>query len=319
MRFLKRAAVFLGLLILLVMLMNFVVMPWYVRHNTLVQVPDVRGLSFEDAKKKLDEAGLEGLQGDIRYDPSKSIGTVIDQLPPSGQIVKDSRRIYLIISGGEQLHDVPNLVGRSLREAKFILSQRNLGAQEVEYKPSMQYPAGIVLSQLEQPGMKVKKGTLIGLIVSAGMSEGDIRVPDLSGKNIEEAKKILLQSKLSIGKISYQPSQIVPLNSVIDQYPKANTMAKENQKVDLFVNREQKKKIIIEGEEDGIIEKEVPMDNLNEDTELKPKQKDDKSKQKEDQIKSVPDKEKKDEKKSNPPKEKERKDNKKTTDGGTNF
>lgn len=119
-----------------ILLMNFIVMPWYVKHNTLVKVPSVVGTSFEDAKKKLDDAGLEGTQGDIRYDPSKPIGTVIDQIPPADQVVKDGRRIYLIISGGEQLYDVPNLVGRTLREAKFMLSQRNLLSQEVEYKPS---------------------------------------------------------------------------------------------------------------------------------------------------------------------------------------
>src|SRR5204862_6277248 len=106
-------------------------MPWYVRHNTLVKVPSVTGLSFVDAKHMLDENSLEGKQGDIRYDENKPIGMVIEQFPPADQMVKDGRRIYLIVSGGEQLYDVPNLAGRSVREAKFILAQRNLELQEV--------------------------------------------------------------------------------------------------------------------------------------------------------------------------------------------
>jgi len=300
-------------------------MPWYVKHNTLVTVPSVVGLGFEEAKTKLDEAGLEGLQGDIRYDPSKPIGTVIEQNPPAEQIVKDGRRIYLVISGGEQLYDVPNLVGRSLREAKFMLSQRNLESREVEYKPSVQYPSGLVLSQLEQAGSKVKKGTIIGLIVSTGMESGDIKVPELSGKNVEEAKKLILQFKLTIGKINYQPSTSVPVNSVIDQYPKANTMAKENQKVDLFVNREEKKKIIIEGEgEDQKIDKIEPTDEEKEDKkdEIKKedKKKDDKSTKptdKKDDKNKPTDKDKKDDKKVTPPKDKKEGDKK--DEGGTKF
>ena len=338
----KKILIGFGGLIVFVLIMNFVVMPTYVRHNTLVKVPSVIGLSYDEAKKKLDDAGLEGLQGDIRYDPSKPIGTVLDQNPPGEQTVKDGRRIYLIISGGEQLYDVPNLIGRTLREAKFILSQRNLQAQEVEFKPSVQYPAGIVLLQLEQAGSKVKKGTKIGVVVSAGMESGDIKVPDVTGKNLEEAKKLLLQSKLSIGKISYQPTTNVSINAVIDQYPKANSMAKENQRVDLFVNKEIKTKIIIEGEEDGLKETEQIDDELKdkieykkEDSKRDDKKKDDKSTKsldKKDDVKpktSDKDKDKKDEKKTKPtaPKDKkdtdkkdtDKKDEEKKNDEGTKF
>ncbi len=327
MSFWKKLIIGMGGLFVAILLMNFIVMPWYVRHDTLVKVPSVVGLSFEEAKKQLNQAGLEGLQGDIRYDPSKPIGTVVDQNPPGEQTVKDGRRIYLIISGGEQLYDVPNLVGRTLREAKFVLDQRNLEVQEIEYKPSAQYPTGIVLSQIENAGSKVKKGTRIGVIVSTGMDAGDIKVPDITGKNIEEAKKLLALNKLTVGKINYQPSTNVPLNSVIDQYPKANTMAKENQKIDIFVNREQKKKIVIEGEEDGLKEKEEKIetpdnDDFKDDTKKNEKKKDDvkprssDKDKKDDKSKPI---EKKDEKKTTPQPKDDKKDADKKNDGGTKF
>ncbi|MBZ0204297.1 MAG: PASTA domain-containing protein [Ignavibacteria bacterium] len=323
MKFFKKIIIVFGALIIAVLLMNFVVMPWYVRHDTLVKVPSVVGLSFEDAKKQLDDAGLEGMQGDIRYDPTKPIGTVVDQNPPSDLIVKDGRRIYLIISGGEQLYDVPNLVGRTLREAKFVLGQRNLEVQEVEYKNSVQYPGGIVLAQVENAGSKVKKGTKIGLIISSGMESGDIKVPDLTGKNIEEAKKLLQASKLTVGKINYQPSVNVPINAVIDQYPKFNTLAKENQKIDLFVNREVKKKLVIEGEEDGLKEKEEKIeekdngefkDEIKKDQKTKPTDKD----KKEDPKVKPQDKDKKEEKKVTPT-PKDKKEGEKKNEGGTKF
>ena len=327
----KKLLIGFGGLFMAFLLMNFIVMPWYVRHDTLVKVPTVVGLNFEDAKLQLDEAGLEGLQGDIRYDPTKPIGTVLDQNPLADQTVKDGRRIYLVISGGEQLYDVPNLVGRTLREAKFMLDQRNLEVQEVEYRPSAQYPTGIVLSQIESAGSKVKKGTIIGVVVSTGMDAGNIKVPDLTGKNLEEVKKLLEVNKLTVGKINYQPSTNVPLNAVIDQYPKANTMAKENQKVDLFINRENKKKIIIEGEEDGLKEKEEkiePQDNgeFKDDVKKDDKKKDDKKKddkvkptdKKEDVKPKSSDKDKKEEKKTTP-QPKDKKEGDKKNDGGTKF
>lgn len=305
----KKAIIVLVVFIGFVFLFNSVIMPWYVRHDTLVKVPSVIGMNFNDAVKKLDDAGLEGLQGDVRYDESKPIGTILDQNPPADQMVKDGRRIYLVVSGGETLYDVPNLVGRSVRESKFMLAQRNLEIQEVETKASMQYPPGIVISQVEQPGIKVKKGTKIAVVVSTGMDAGDLKIPELIGKNVEEAKKIILQNKFTIGKINFQPSTTVPVNAVIDQYPKSNTMAKENQRIDLFVNKVIKEKIPEEEEMNGI--DEVDQDKENIDKEEKPKAQDKDKKDKKEEIKKE-DKPKSSDKKDD--KKVEKKDEKKKTD-----
>lgn len=320
----KKILLVCGLLTVFIILMNSVIMPWYVRHDTLVKVPSVIGMNFQEALNALDEAGLEGLQGEIRFDPSKPIGTVIDQNPAPEQVVKDGRRIYLLISGGEQLYDVPNLVGRTVREAKFMLAQRNIELQETESRPSAQYPPGIIITQVEQPGSKVKKGSRISVIVSAGIETGDLKVPDLVGKNVEEAKKLILLNKLSIGKINFQPSISVPLNSVIDQYPKANSMAKENQRVDLFVNREVKKKVPAEDEESTMEEVKPKDEGKDEATEKDTdsgkkdeRKKDKKESIKKDEIKKESDPVKKDEKKKTdkpPPTDKDKKE-----DEGTKF
>jgi eukaryotic-like serine/threonine-protein kinase len=255
----KKAIVMGVVLIGAILIFNSLVMPWYVRHNTLVKVPSVVGLSYGEAKQVLDDADLEGMQGDIRYNASKPLGTVLDQNPTAEQIVKDGRRIYLVLSGGQQLYDVPNLVGRSVRESKFTLAQRNLELFEVGTKPSAQYPSGIIMAQVETVGAKVKKGTKIGVVVSAGIESGNLKVPDLIGKNVEEAKKLILQNKLAIGKINFQPSTTFAINAVIEQYPKANSMAQENTRIDLFINKVEKKKI--ESDEEMNSMEEVKSDN----------------------------------------------------------
>lgn len=280
----KKAILAVIILFVVVFLFNSVLMPLYVGHNKLVKVPSVIGLSFDNAKKVLDEADLEGVQGDIKYDASKPIGTILEQNPPSEQLVKEGRRIYLSVSGGEQVYDVPNLVGRTVRESKFALAQRNLELLEVGTKTLAQYPPGIVISQIEQAGAMVKKGTRIGVVVSTGMETGNLKVPELIGKNVEEAKKLILQNKLSIGKINYQPSTTFSLNAVIDQYPKANNMAKENERVDLFVNKK-------------IETKEPPDQEMNSIEEVKPdklKDKDESNEKESDKVKELQ-KEKKEE------------------------
>jgi beta-lactam-binding protein with PASTA domain len=321
----KKAIIVFVAFMALVFIFNSVLMPWYVGQNTLVKVPSVVGLSFDSAKRLLDESDLEGVQGDIRYDGSKTIGTVLDQNPPADQMVKSGRRIYLIISGGEQIYDVPNLVGRTVRESKFALAQRNLELQEVGTKQSAQYPAGIVMSQVEKVGMKVKKGTKIGVIVSEGMETGDLKVPDLTGKSLEEAKKLIVQNKLVVGKINYQPGTNVPINAVIDQYPKAFSMAKENTRVDLFINKIIKQKIENDEEMNSMEEVKTDKENKKEIENVKEQDKEKKeelNKDKKDESKKTDpkkeEKKKEDTKKTDKPKPKD-KDKKDDNDEGTNF
>ncbi len=320
----KKAIIIFVVFIGFIFLFNSVIMPWYVRHDTLVKVPSVIGMKYEDAVKVLDEADLEGLQGDVRYDGSKPIGTILDQNPPADQMVKDGRRIYLIVSGGETLYDVPNLVGRTVRESKFMLAQRNLELQEVETRPSMQYPPGIVISQVELTGTKLKKGSRVSVVVSTGMDAGDLKIPDLVGKNVEEAKKIILQNKFAIGKINFQPSTTVPVNAVIDQYPKSNTMAKENQRIDLFVNKVVKKEIPDENEMNSMEEVDKDKEDIEKDSD-KPKSLDKEKKDKKEDIKKEEKPkptDKKDDKKTEKKDEKKKTDKPKDTekkDDGTKF
>jgi serine/threonine-protein kinase len=151
--------------------------------------------------------------------------------------VKLGRRIYLIVCGGEQLVEVPKLTGRSLRDAKFSLEQRGLDVGEVVKKFSNELPEDAVISQVIQPGSKVKRTTKIDLILSNGPELGPIRIPDLVGKKLDEAKKLIESGKLKVGKITYQTSKDVPAGQVLDQYPKKDKSATENTPVDLFISK----------------------------------------------------------------------------------
>lgn len=221
----------------LLFLFNSVLMPWYVKHTSTVEVPNVVGMNFLEAKAKMEEAGLEVKQGDVKYDESKPIGLILDQNPPSGQEVKKDRRIYVTVCGGEQLIEVPKLHGKTLRDAKFTLEQRNLEIGEVVKKFSHELQEDYVLNQVIQPGMKVKKSTKVDLIVSNGPEMGSLRIPDLIGKKLEDAKKVISDNKLKIGKINYISSKDVAPGQILDQYPKKDKSATESTAVDLFVSK----------------------------------------------------------------------------------
>lgn len=255
---LKKILIFAGVLIVLFFLVNSVIMPWYVKHSDTAKVPKVTGMNYMDAKTIIEEAGLEIKQGDVKYDENISIGQILDQNPPAEEMVKYGRRIYVTICGGEQLADVPNLKGKSLRDAKFTLEQRGLKLGETVRRNTNEFPEDYVISQVIQPTNKVKKNSAIDLILSDGPVVGDLKVPSLTGKTLDEAKKIITDTKLKLGKITYQTNNELPPGQIVDQYPKFDKSANENTSIDLFVSK--KKPVIkIETEVEGY--EVTPKDN----------------------------------------------------------
>ena len=129
-----------GGLLFIVLLLDNVILPWYVNHGGTLVVPDVVGMPEAEAFRLLDSLNLEPRKGDVHPDKDYPEGYVVAQNPVSPQIVKPRRRVYLTISGGEQLAVVPELKGRSLRDTKFALDRSGLKLGTVLRQISKEFP-----------------------------------------------------------------------------------------------------------------------------------------------------------------------------------
>jgi len=218
-----------------VLIMNYIVMPWYV-YEPEKPVPKVVGLKAEDAISILKSADLSPVLGDTTYDEKYPKGSVIYQRPNAGEIVKINRRIYLFISGGEPTVIVPTLIGKSVRDAKFSLERLGLNLGKIDSLTSSS-PTDMIFDQQYASGTTLKKGDYVGVSLSIGNSAGGIVVPNLIGKSLTEAEKILTDSTLKVGKINYQPSVSLLPNTVLDQYPSTGIRVISGSTIDLFVTK----------------------------------------------------------------------------------
>ena len=225
----------MALFIVLFFVCNDLLMPWYVDKSGILIVPSITGKPFDIAKSTIDSIGLEGRQGDIRMDKSHTAGIVIFQHPPAGEQVKRGRRVYMTVSGGEMLVSVPNLRGRTLRDAKFALEREGLKLGAIEYLPSEDYPINTILEQRMSPGAKVKKDIYVSVTISQGRVAENIIIPDLNGKTLNDALNILRTAGLNLGKVTYLPAMDLLPNTVVDQYPRVGERASPQQAIDLFV------------------------------------------------------------------------------------
>lgn len=224
----------LGILLLL-LLLNFVIMPLYV-YSPEVMVPKVTGMTLNDGIKTLEDSNLTPIVGDTSYDSRYPEGTIIIQKPKAGETVKEGRRIYLVYSGGSASVIVPKLKGKSLVDARFTMERIGLKIGSVSEIPSSN-PKNTVVEQQYEEGTRLKKGHTVALSISSGPSEGIIPVPDLIGRALSEAEKLLNDLELRVGKVNYQPSFSVLPNTIIDQYPSRGSKLNKGDAVDLFITR----------------------------------------------------------------------------------
>ncbi len=214
---------------------DMVIMPWYVGHGATQRVPSVVGLPFEAAKVRLDSAGLESVKAETRPDPRAPEGTVVVQNPSPDAIVKEGRRVYLSISGGEILVYVPKLRGLSTRDARFALERAGLRLGDVTYALSDTFFENTIMEQSVLPGGRLTKGTAVGITISRGSVNLERKAPDLTGKTVAEAERILTRDRLNTGKITYQIGFDLIPNTIVDQYPRPGEPVSEGDVIDLFV------------------------------------------------------------------------------------
>ena len=74
-------------------------------------------------------------------------------------------------------------------------------------------------------------------LLSGGVSSGNIEVPDLVGKTLEEATKTIEQAGFELGTVEYENSDAVETGKVISQTPRVGTHQEKGTKVTLVVSQ----------------------------------------------------------------------------------
>lgn len=232
----KKTLIAAGIFIAFILIMDNILMPLYVSSAETV-VPNVVGLDADQALRTLNDEGFEAKIADTTFGVSLPPGKIFMQKPEYGKVVKKGRTIFLFLSGGEQTVPVPLLIGKTVLDARFALERVGLKLGAIEEASSSQ-PKDMIFDQQFAEGTQLKKGQAVGVSVSIGKGFGNIEVPDLIGKSLSEATKILADSSLIVGKVNYQLSRTLLPNTILDQYPAPGNKLNSGDKVDLFITKE---------------------------------------------------------------------------------
>jgi serine/threonine-protein kinase len=236
---LQYAAVIGGFIIFLFLLYKALdswIIPSYVHDRESVIIPEVIGKDFDQAKETILRHNLKATEFKREYNTKYEKGIVVKQTPAAGKSVKRGRLILLTISRGKETVPMPELKGKTLRQARVTLMKKGLNMGNIQYEHSEEFFADTVVAQTPRPGRKVPYGEVIDLVVSKG-SEKQVKVPFVIGLTLDEAIEKLRENNLRQGNITYFEDKTFLPGTVTEQFPEANQTVQYNSEVNMTVTK----------------------------------------------------------------------------------
>ncbi len=238
----KKAAIIVLLCIAFVVMVDKVLMPLYISQGSVKVVPDVLNMQYEDASKRLRQAGLTAIKSyHVKYLSGVDSNIVLSQMPEAGVEVKPGRNVYLVVNKLEKpSFPMPDLLGRPELDAQETAARMDLKLQNVQISSVTKAEEnGRVLSQSIPAQTMVKAGNAVSIIVgrfevsAEGMKK--LTVPDVLGMSLDQATQAVADAGLKLGKVTTEYSASLVPNTVISQKPAVNAYVSPDQLVELTV------------------------------------------------------------------------------------
>lgn len=217
-----------------VALVNWVIMPRVVRLGKEVEVPDVGGKSLAEAVRILEENRLKHFVESREFDPLVPEGYVISQVPLSRQVVKEGRKVSLLVSLGPEKVAIPYLENLPLQQATSLLERSGLAVGAISFVYSDSIPPQRVISSVPPFDSSVNRGTEVGLIVSQKVKTGVM--PNLIGERLGVAEDSLKALGLVIGEVKEAKGGDVEEGTILLQFPQPGTKVSSGDTVNLIVS-----------------------------------------------------------------------------------
>ena len=200
-----------------------------------VDVPDVRGMTEDEARDELNDKNLgmrvSGREASDEYDK----GEIISQDPGEGEKVDEHTTIEVVVSTGPEtkMVKVPNVVDAKEADAEKEIEDAGLIVKK-EFEASDDVDAGRVISVSPDAGTEVEEGSEVTIVVSTGPETKMVAVPKLVGRQAADAEAALTSAGL-VGSVTEQYSD-EPAGQVISQSPLEGEQVEEGSTVSYVVS-----------------------------------------------------------------------------------
>ena len=198
-----------------------------------VEIPDVTGISRQQAQEALEAAGFR-TRVERRYSDSVAEDDVIGTEPPGGRRATEGSRVTLIVSRGVQPVAVPDVTGLDRQGAREALQAAGLRPVFSSRETDDEDP-GEVLEQQPAPGSEVQEGAEVRVVVAEAPPEVD--VPDVVDLREEEAESQLESADLRVRRRRVDTAVLEEDGVVLEQDPPSGGTLPPGSRVTIVVGR----------------------------------------------------------------------------------
>ena len=149
----------------------------YTRHNEAVVIPDVKGMTIEEAAPFLAEKGIRYNIIDSVFSKDVDPGAIVEIVPTPGSKVKEGRIVFVTINAKtSQMACIPEVQDLSFRQAYALLTSIGFKAIEVKYVAGDYKDLAIGVEwngKILEEGQHVPLNAHLTLVVSGGFEESD--------------------------------------------------------------------------------------------------------------------------------------------------
>lgn len=161
-------------------------------------------------------------------------GRVLAQSPQAGSELRKGQVILLQVSQGGELHDIPNVTGKTLAKAQEEIKAQGFSLGDVIKISEPNAKPGTVIAQSPSSAASVTSGRKIDLLVQAGNAQPDnITIPDVNRMTEDEARNILETGGVKVQAVERVYSPLLPEGLAIETKPGAGTSVRPGQGVTL--------------------------------------------------------------------------------------
>jgi serine/threonine-protein kinase len=218
---------------ILAMVLTVIGSTWWVTLGRYTDAPQLLNMSKAQAEQAAQRDGFDIFYGDGGYSETVPKDVVLSQNPSPDERIVRGGTITVSLSLGPERYPVPDISGMELAAAKAELDGLKLKLKQGTKQYSDTVPEGVVISTDPKAETQLKPGDTVTVVVSKGRAP--INVPDLSGKNINDARAQL--QGLGLSAVEEYKDSDQPADTVIGQSPKAGTGAERNDEIKLQVSK----------------------------------------------------------------------------------
>ena len=160
---------------------------------TAATVPDVSGMSEDDAKTAIDDLGLTFVKGDDVSSDTVDEGLAVSSDPGAGTSAVLGADVTVSFSSGSATVKVPDVTGMTQSEARKEIENANLAWGDVTAEDSPGTQAGRVIRSSPAADTSVSRGETVSVVVSSGRTT----VPSVVGKTQDEAQEAIKAAGLN--------------------------------------------------------------------------------------------------------------------------